>query len=134
MFVSDDKKKDVPFVEYCNYMLQNHYKKEGVLVKHDIEYNDGCASQFKCIRAFSNLARRNIKTTRIFCETSHRKSKSDGLGGVVKSFASCAVCGEHQLIRDAKELYLFFEMNLSVKGALDSNKPMLNHIFLCLQR
>lgn len=33
--------------------------------------SDGCGSQFKCIRAFSSLARRNIKTTRIFCETSH---------------------------------------------------------------
>ena len=90
VFISDDKKHDVPFVEKCNEILHQHYVKEGMFITHDIEYNDGCASQFKCIRAFSSLARRSVKTTRIFCETSHGKSKSDGLGGVVKSF--CITC------------------------------------------
>ena len=79
VFISDDKKHDVPFVEKCNEILHNYYVENGNSIKHDIEYNDGCASQFKCIRAFSSLARRPVKTTRIFCETSHGKSKSDGL-------------------------------------------------------
>ena len=89
VFVSDDK-MHVPFVEHCNGLLHKFYETEGVAITHDIEYNDGCASQFKCIRAFSALARRPIKTT-VFCETSHSKSKSDGLGGVVKLYASRAV-------------------------------------------
>ena len=91
------KTKDVPFVEYCNEILQKHYIKESVTIKHDIEYNDGCASQFKCIRGFSSLAHISIKTTCVFCETSHGKSKPDGLGGVIKSFASRAVCGQREL-------------------------------------
>ena len=49
-------KKDVPFVEHCNDILQNHYITQGVPIKHDIKYNDGCTSQFKCVKAFSNLA------------------------------------------------------------------------------
>ena len=85
--------------------------------------------QFKCIRAFSSLARRKIKTTKVFCETSHGKSKSDGLGGVIKSNASCAVCGEREVIRDAKELFDFFNQNLVVKAAYESSKPMLNCAF-----
>ena len=71
------KKKDVPFVEHCNDILQNHYITQGVSIKHDIEYNDGCASQSKCVKAFSSLARRKPKTRCIFCETCHGKSNLD---------------------------------------------------------
>ena len=74
-FITDDKNHDVPFVEYCNNLLHEHYRGEGLDVTHGIEYNDGCASQFKCICALSALAHRSMKTTRIFCETSHGKSK-----------------------------------------------------------
>ena len=97
-FISSDLKHDVPFVEFCNDLLHEYYKSEGYNITHDIEYNDGCSSQFKCIKAFSSLARRNIKTTRIFCETSHGKSKSDGLGGVIKSFVYHDVCGSEKII------------------------------------
>ena len=44
VFISDEKKKDVPFAEHCNDILQNHYITQGVSIKHDIEYNDGCTS------------------------------------------------------------------------------------------
>ena len=128
-FVSDDKKHDVPFVEKCNEWIHAHYKNEGMSISHDIEYNDGCSSQFKCIRAFSGLARRSIKTSRIFCETSHGKSKSDGLGGVVKCCASRCVCSEQRYIRNAKELFDFFDERMVVRNAFDSNKPMLNRLF-----
>ena len=103
ILISDDRKHDAPFVELCNQILHKHYQKKGLSITHDVEYNDGCASQFKCICAFSSLARHSIKTTQIFCETSHGKSKSDGLGGVVKSYATRAVCGKHIYIRNAKE-------------------------------
>ena len=106
-----------------------HYKNEGLHIEHDVEHNDGCAIQFKCIRVFSALARRNIKTTSIFCETSHGKSKSDGLGGVVNCYVSCSVCGEKTIIRNGKELFQFYEENLVVRDAFESNKPMLNRLF-----
>ena len=129
VFVSDDKFHDVPFVEFCNSRLHEHFKNEGLHIEHDVEHNDGCAIQFKCIRAFSALARRNIKTTSIFCETSHGKSKSDGLGGVVKCYASRSVFGEKTIIRNGKELFQFYEENLVVRDAFESNKPMLNRLF-----
>ena len=128
-FISNDKKHDVPFVEYCNDILHRYYKDAGLSITHDIEYNDGCASQFKCIFAFSSLTRRKIKTTRVFCERSYGKAKSHGLLGVVKLYASCAVCGEREVIRDAKELFDFFNENLVVKAAYESSKPMLNCVF-----
>ena len=121
VFISDDKKHDVPFIEKCTEIFHHHYVEEGLQINHNIEYNDGCSSQFKCTRIFSSLARRPVKTTRIFCETSHGKSKSDGLGGVVKAFALCAVCSEQRVIRDAKELTDFFDKTLEVKSTNESN-------------
>ena len=67
-----------------------------------------------------------IKTARVFCETSHGKSKSDGLGGVFKSYASSAVCGEREVIRDAKELFDIFNENIFAKAAYESSESMLN--------
>ena len=48
-FISNDKTRDVAFVEYLNEILLKHNRDDGLSIQHDIEYNDGCASQFKCI-------------------------------------------------------------------------------------
>ena len=129
VFISDSKKDDVPFVEKYNEILYCHYAEDVMPIKHDIEYNDGCASQFRCIRAFSSLARRPVKTTRIFCETIHCKSKSDGFSGVVKGFAAHPVCGECRIIQNAKELTDLLSEMLVVKLAIESHRPMLNRLF-----
>lgn len=55
---------------FCNELLREYYKSEGLKFTHDTKYNDGCSSQFNCIQAFRCLARSNIKITHIFCETS----------------------------------------------------------------
>ena len=113
VFISDDKLQDVPFVEICNEILHDYNMNvEEIKITHDIEYNDGCGSHFKCIRVFVSLARRQMKTTRIFTETSHGKSKSDGCGGVIKSYATRAVCGERKVICNAEELFTFFSERL----------------------
>ena len=129
IFISDDRKHDVPFVELCNAMLHKHYQKKGLSITYDVQYNDECASQFKCICAFSSLARCSIKTTQIFCETSHGKSKSDGFGGVVKSYATRAVCGKRIYIRNVKELLDFLHGTDDVEDVYESSKPMLNRKF-----
>ena len=33
-------------------VIHEYYAAEGILITHDIEYNDGCAMQFKCMNAF----------------------------------------------------------------------------------
>ena len=72
--------------------------------------------------------------TCVFCKTSHGKSKSDGLGGAVKSFASRAIFGEGLIICDAKELFEFFETNPTLKDVLDNDKPMLNRHFFYISK
>ena len=114
IIISNDRNHDVPFVELSNEMSHKYYANKGIIFTHDIEINDGCASQYKSIKGFSSMARRKIKSTRIFFESSHGKRKSDDLGGVVKAFVSRAVSVEKVIIRDAKELFDYCEENLTV--------------------
>ena len=53
----------------------------------------------------------------VYFETSHGKSKSDGLGGVVKGYASREVASKNVLIRNAKELYEFCKEKLEVTNS-----------------
>ena len=48
---------------------------------------------------------------------------------MVKAFASCAVCREQGVIRDAKELTDFFNKTQEVNLATETNRPMLNRLF-----
>ena len=66
VFFSEDKTKDPWFVELCNVKIMEFYAENSVVVKHDIEFTDGCGSQFKSIKSFKMLTERSIPTTRIF--------------------------------------------------------------------
>ena len=83
-FISYDLTHDVPFVELCNAMIHKYYDERDINIEKDIEFNDGCASQCKCIRAIQSFARRNVSSIWVYFETSHGKSKSDGLGVLLK--------------------------------------------------
>ena len=63
----------------------------------------------------------------VYFETSHGKSKSDGLGGVVKGYASREVASKNVLIRNAKELYEFCKEKLEVTNS--EKGKMLNWLF-----
>ena len=93
-------KHDIPFVEICNSMIHKHYTDRNIPVTRDIEFNDGCNSQFKCISAFPQFSYRSVTTTRVYFETSHGKSKSDGLRGVVKCAATREVNGRKDSVTE----------------------------------
>ena len=84
IFISDDMKHDVAFVETCNNIIHDYYKSEGITILHDIEINDGCAQQFKSRKAVAMLSNRSVKTTRFWLESSHGKNRSDGIGCQIK--------------------------------------------------
>ena len=86
-FISNDPTHDVPFVELCNAMIHTYYDERDIKIEIDIEFNDGCASQYKqykCVLAIQSFARRNVSFIWVYFETSHGKSKSDGLGVLLK--------------------------------------------------
>ena len=46
-FISNNLTHDVPFVELCNAMIHTYYDERDIKIEIDIEFNDGCASQYK---------------------------------------------------------------------------------------
>ena len=79
------------------------------------------------------VLRRNVLSIRLYFETSHGKSKSDSLGGVVKGYASREATATNTVIRDAAELCQFFYAKLTVLGS-DEHKKMLNRLFFFIFR
>ena len=63
-------------------------------------------------------------------ETSHSKRKSDGSGGVVKSYVSSAVSSSERIIRDSKELFEYCCKNLSKTDCQDGIMENRNLIYL----
>ena len=47
IFISNDLKHDVAFVEVVNEKIHKHYTDAGIHITRDFEFNDGCSLQFK---------------------------------------------------------------------------------------
>ena len=75
-----------------------------------------------------SLMKRSKQTIRIFFETLHGKSKSDGLGGVIKWYVSKDVAAKGVIIRNGKELFDYCESNLAVEN--QNSKMMQRKFFL----
>ena len=101
----------------------------------DVEFNDGCAAQYKSVTSISEVAKRDIFTTRVYYESCHGKNKSDGLGGVVKWYATRAVSAASDenevVIRNAFELYEFCCKTLAT---CNGEKKMLNRVFIYISK
>ena len=115
-FISNDCINDSTFVEYCADHIKEFYSANHPNITSFIELNDGCAQQFKSIKAISQLSRQPYYLSQLNFETSHGKSKSDGLGGVVKSFVSRSVNSEGTVVRNAMEFYQFCTENLTFQN------------------
>ena len=89
---------------------------QGVQISLNIEFNDGCASQFKSIKSFWLFAKSKVQNERIYFESSHGKGPFDGLGCVVKSVATSAVCAEKLIILNGKELQTFLEERCTLEN------------------
>ena len=98
-------------------------------MKYYIEFTDGCGSQFKSKKAFKQFSERTVKTKRVFFETAHGRSKSDGLGGVVKSYCLSAVTSGDAVIRDCKEIMEFCDTVLTVDNRSLDEGIMMNRKF-----
>ena len=96
--------------------MNEYYKQQRVQINLDIDFNDGCATQFKSIKSDWLFANRKVQTERIYFESSHGKGPSNGLGGMVKSVTTSAVCAEKLIIRNGKELHTFLEERCTLEN------------------
>ena len=69
VIIIDDTKHDVPFVELANKKIHEHYRGLGISFDIDIEFNDGCTSQYKSKTAIYHLVQREKLTLRGYFET-----------------------------------------------------------------
>ena len=104
VFISDDCTHDFSFVENCADHIKEFYSANRPNITSFIKLNDRCAQQFKSVKAISQFCRRPYYLSQLYFETSHGKSKSDGLGGVVKSFVLRSVNSEGTAVINAMEL------------------------------
>ena len=111
VYISDDLHHNSSFVEFVNDALHKYYQDKGIVIDHDIEFNDGCSAQYKSIQAFWLFTKQAIKTDRVFFESIHGKAPSDGVGGVTKVMCAAAISGNKVLIRNAKEMYTYLHPN-----------------------
>ena len=103
VFISDNCTHDFSFVENCADHIKEFYSANRPNIS-SIKLNDRCAQQFKSVKGISQLSRQTYYLSQLYFETSHGKSKSDGLGGVVKSFVLRSVNSEGTVVRNAMEL------------------------------
>ena len=103
--VISDIKHDVKFLELANIKIDEYYTQNGIVSENEIELNDGCSSQCKSTLALYNLMNCPKQTIQVYFETSHGKSTSDGLGGVVKWYVSQDVAAKEVIIRNGKEFF-----------------------------
>ena len=107
VIISVDTKHDVPFVELANKKIHEHYRELGISFDIGIEFNDGCAFQYKSKTAIYHLVQREKLTIHVYFKKSHGKSKSDGLGSVVKSCVLREVAANELIIRNGQDMYEF---------------------------
>ena len=72
--------------------------------------SDGCLKK----TAIYHLVQREKLTVCVYFETSHWKSKSDGLGSVVKSYVSREIVANELIIRNRQDMYEFCVANFTV--------------------
>ena len=128
--ISDDTKHDVPFVELANKKIHEYYRGFGVSFDIEIEFNDGCASQYKSKTAIYHLVQREKLTVCVYFEASHGKNKSDGLGGVIKSYVSREVGANELIIRNGRDMYEFCVASFTI---VEGKGKMLSCHFIWLK-
>ena len=120
-----------------NNKIQEYYEEQNIVIDHNIEFNDGCASQCESINAFWLFAKRGRHTDHVYFELSHWKGPSDSLGGLIKSLASTAVCAEKLIIRDGKEWHDFlidrYTLHNNVTMLLQEKHCVMEHQFFFIK-
>ena len=127
--ISDDIKHDAKFVELKNIKINEYYTQKDIVFENETEFDDGCSSQHKSHFALYNLIKRPKQTIQVFFETSHGKSKSDGLGGVGKWHFSRDVAATEVIIGNRKKLFDYCEKTLAVVED-EMNGKMMNRKFI----
>ncbi|MES9901055.1 MAG: hypothetical protein ABW168_00060 [Sedimenticola sp.] len=128
-FVSDDLTHDAHavhrFVSATNAHLRN---KRGIDIEHQVQFSDGCASQYKSVTPFIDISYSfndfGFPVERHFYGSRHGKGPCDGAAAVLKSAARRAVMGQVCVINNSQELYEFANSKLAKDDKPESDEHL----------
>lgn len=115
VFISDDLDHDPAAVEQFSKCPNAHLRNtRGLNYNHEVQFSDGCASQYKSKVSFQNLSTLDHHFERSFFGSRHGKGPCDALGGIVKKGAETYVKSRRGTIRNADEMFTFCEAHLKI--------------------
>ena len=129
-FITDDRKHDSHAVNHFSGIVRDHLKEvRKVKIKKEIQFTDGCSSQFKSKIPVADLSYCQhdfgFPVERHYFETGHGKSVSDGEGGVIKSYVSKAVKSRGVIVQNAEDFY-----DVASSGLTKSDDSFLRSFYL----
>ncbi|CAC5385885.1 unnamed protein product [Mytilus coruscus] len=130
LFISDDLTHDAHAVHKFVSMANEHLQQKRMInIQHEIQFSDGCSSQYKSFTPFCDISYSlqdyGFIIERHFYGSRHGKGPCDGAGAVLKSAARRAVMGQTQVINNSKDLFEFAKLKL-VKDDLPNSDEHLH--------
>jgi hypothetical protein len=113
--ISPDLGHDAFAVRQFNKTLGDHLKSWDITFDHEVQFSDGCTSQFKSKQSFKDLSEMVDPTfERVYFGSRHGKGPCDGLGGIIKKCAETYVKSRKGMIRNAEELFKFCQQYMTI--------------------
>ena len=122
VITSEDLKHDGIAVDTYTDKMLKHLTVSGVDVQRLIRFSDNCAGQYKSLKVFEMLSRRNIPFMLNFFGSKHGKSPADGVGGRTMQQITKAVRQGNVDLPDAEAVASFLSDTLSSKACSLKNK------------
>jgi hypothetical protein len=117
VFISPDNKHDHQAVAWFQEQVRTHLTAKNVPMLHHVQFSDGCPSQYKSIGPFYTCATSKNSEERAFFGSRHGKGPCDSVGGTVKSLATSHVIRREGIIRNAHEMFMYCEKDLTINRA-----------------
>jgi hypothetical protein len=117
VFITNDLEHDASAVHHFITKANRHLSSK-VTIKHQVQFTDGCAAQFKSKEPFIDLSYANedygFPIERSFFGSNHGKNPCDGLGAVAKKAGKDAVVAREAVIQDAHQLFIYLEKDKTI--------------------
>lgn len=103
--IRDDRTQDTALALMASEMIIGNIKQNFNVqtFKEIITISDGASANFKNKSQFHEFKKSSIKRRRVFSATGHGKGSCDGIGGLVKHYASKHNLTNDNLIRNAQD-------------------------------
>jgi hypothetical protein len=107
-------------VKHFNSLENDYLRSQGLTIKMEIQFTDGCGSQYKSKGPFFDISNYERSAgwpvQRHFFGSRHGKGPSDGEGGVIKSKVDFFVKTRKYLVRNGKEMFEVCKQELTKDG------------------